>query len=368
MLNDSPQAVLGVPSYLELVLQQTSEVWANPFGGARRGVVYSGLLEMGAEIDLGEAGWLAGASLGAVGFFIQGGDISAEAVGDAGVVSNIAGLQAARLFSLWYEQRAFRDAVSLKLGLIPLDDDFMLLESALLFVNSGFGLLQTLALNVPTPVYPLGALGLRLRVQPSREWTVQFGAYDGDAGAEPEDRPVSDIALSSDQAATLVIEAAWAPRSGWGQVAGGGVLHLCLLDNPTSGAQERGIGLFYLMLERRLSRDAVAFAHVSVVWPSERAVTAAYADAGAVFTGRTWGRPNDRFGVGVTWTRFAGPYVEAERAAGRSISRTEWVVELTYEVSLLSWIRVQPSVQWIGQAHFAMDNVVALGLRGSINL
>lgn len=368
LLDRSPQEALGVPSYLQLVIKQTSELWVNPFGGARQTAVYTGLLEVGAELSLGEAGWLSGASLGAVGFLIQGRDISEEGVGDAGVVSNIAGFEAVRFFSAWFEQRWADDTVSLKLGMIPLDDDFLIVDSALLFVNSGFGLVQTLALSVPTPVYPLAAFGLRLLVRVSDEWTIQAGAYDGDAGAEPVDRPVSDIELSLDQAATVVLETAWAPASGEGRVGIGGVYHLGIVENQFTAEEDRGIAMFYLMLERRLGRDGVAFAHASVALPGELVTSVLYADLGAVVEGRAWHRPNDRLGFGVTWTRFSLPYVDAQRAAGQIVTTAEWVAELTYELSLVPWIRIQPSIQWIGHAHFTAADALAVGLRGSISL
>lgn len=367
-----PQRVLGVPEYLELVLRQTSEIWANPIGGARRTTVYTGLLEFGAEFDLGGAGWLPGASVGAFGLFIQGVDVSAQGVGDAGVVSNVAGQATLRFFSAWYEHRWLDDRIRLKVGVIPLDDDFMIVDSAMLFVNSGFGLIQTLALSVPSPVYPLGAFGLRVHVQSSEAWTFQVGVYDGDAGDESDDRYASDLGWSHQQGATLVAEASWSPAFARGRIAGGGAVHFGLVPNYAKSEDERGIGILYMMFERRLTdafpSELVVFAHGSVAVPGRRALAVAYVDVGAVWGGGGWSRPADRIGLGLAWTRFGAPYVENLRRNAQFVTASEWVGELTYELWLLPWLRIQPTVQWIGKAHFAARNALALGLRASVNL
>jgi porin len=137
----------------------TADVWGNTSGGSRRGAVYTGLMELGAEIDLGEAvGWR-GARVGTSWLWLSGQDVSAEDVGNFLTVSNIAGFQTFRMFELWWEQEVGDWA--LKAGQISVDADFALTEYGAVFLNSAFGWPTFLSGNLPGGgvAYPVGGLG-----------------------------------------------------------------------------------------------------------------------------------------------------------------------------------------------------------------
>lgn len=372
LLYASPQELLGTPEYLHLVVEQVSEVWGDALRGFEGRLSYTGLLTVGAELDLEAAGWIRGASVGAFALFIQGQDISSERIGDAGVVSNIAGEQSVRLFTAWYMHRWLDDRIRAKLGILAIDDDFLLLESSLLFVNSGFGLAQTIALNIPAPVYPLGALGAMVRVRPAPEFALQFGIYDGNAGDESTNRHVGGLDLSGDQGATLLLEVDWQPSSAEVRAALGGMLHLGQLPSQAASGEERGLAALYLMAEQQLLAVGAGalwgFTHVSVAVPSQLTVAAAHVDLGLTVGGGLWSRPDDRLGLAVAFTRFGRLHVEEERRMGRPGTADEWVFELTYELLLLPWISVQPTGQFITQTHFSARSALALGLRLTVSL
>lgn len=361
----------GLPDALTLRASQASEVWGNLVGGARREVVYTGLLTLTLELDLDEAGWLDGASMGATGIFVQGDNIS-RAVGDAGVLSNLAGRQTVRIFRAWYRQQWLDERLDLKVGLIPVDDDFMVVKTALLFSNSGFGTLQTFALTLPSPIYPLTALGLRLVIQPADHWTLKLGAYDGSAGSERRSPFVGDLTLSSDQAATLLVELTRSLPEGVGSLSLGSVTHLCRLEDQSGRGRERGLQIVYLMMEHRIFRWAggsvLAFGHASVAVPVEQAVATAYVDGGFVLEGAAWERPADRLGLGATWTRFGADYLDRRRAAGDDVTSAETLVELTYAASLLQAVDLQGSLQWVHDPHAGTPDALVVGLRVRLEL
>ncbi len=313
------------PVWLEPTASQMSAVWANVAGGERRAVVYTGLLSLGARVDLGAADVWPGAHFGIAGLALQGQNVSPTAVGDAGIhltsltcgslrappaswlrlriVSNIAGVQTVRLFKAWYEQSLLDGAVRIKAGQLALDDDFMVLAPALTFLQSGFGTPQTEALNKPAPIYPLGALGLRVAVEPSDAWGVRLGAYDGDAGAEADHPYASDLALTADQGVILLSEVS--RRGERTTVSMGGFAHLGRLRNFAIGAgasrwnggRQRGLSSGYVSLAHTLGEwqgsTLTSFARVAIAGPRRLARVVGYADVGLVLArpGRGSARP-----------------------------------------------------------------------------
>lgn len=342
---------------LDVHLSQESEVWGNVAGGARRGAVYTGVLTFGFDLDLETVLGLGGAKVGATGYFIQGGTISDE-VGDIGVISNLAGVQTVRLFRAWYGQRFFEDIVELKVGLLAADDDFMVLERELLFMNSGFGTMQSLALNVAIPIYPLASPGAQVAVRPSDDWELLLGVYDGNAGDEEIDRYAGDLRLNSMQGATALAELSHRRKDGT-KLSVGTLLH--------RDGEGGGPTVAYLMGEQHLlkifDREVFGFAHLSTVMPIGRAIVQTYIDAGIVVEGSPWPWAQDRIGLGVAWMHFGREYRDEQLAAGTPVTASETVTELTYALEILQHFEVHLGLQWVLDAHFSRADALVLGSR-----
>lgn len=360
----SPIDRLELPAAFRPRLGQIAEAWG-AVAGRRRALVYSGRLAFGGTLDLDAAGWVPGATLSATGLGVQGDNLSADTTGDASVVSNVAGVNAVRLFQAWYQQRLFDDALQARAGILAIDDHFMVLDSALLFINSGFGTSQTLALNTPAPIYPLGALGAYLRGRPSETLELRFGAYDNDAGDPTALRYFSDLNLSAEDGGIFLGEARWSGDR-WTLAAGA----FAVSGRPTREDAPRGVGSAYLMVENTVGQlDASAvtlFAHGAFAGPTGHVVVDAYADAGVTMDGAAWSRPHDRVGLAAAWTRFSPSYV-TDRVEATSTG--EAVLELTYRASIWSWLYLQPDLQYLRAPKNAPDDdAVALALRVQLEL
>ena len=86
----------------------TAEVWGNTTGGLKRGAVYTGLLDFGAELDLEKLiGWK-GASVSTTWLWLSGRDASEDLVGNFLTISNIAGFNTLRMLELWFQQDFFQ--------------------------------------------------------------------------------------------------------------------------------------------------------------------------------------------------------------------------------------------------------------------
>lgn len=360
---------IGLPPAFEPIFMHQLEGWANAAGGRRRDATLTGLLAFGAEVDSEAAGWWPGGRFHVTGLGLYGGNITG-AVGDAGVASNIAGVSTVRLFRAWYQQRWLDGDVDVKAGIVALDDDFMVLPSAQLFLYSGFGTAQTEALDTPAPIYPLGSLGARIALRPHHAWTLSLGAYDGDAGDPTEHRHVSELAPTSDGGAILLAETLWqtAPGGRALTLGLGGFAHTGRVADGGSPPRRRGLGSAYLMLERELGRlgasTLVAFSHVAVALPDDRAVAIAYGDAGFVLDGGLWSLPHDRFGIGWAWTAFGDEPTQAQRqATTERVSTAESVLEITYEAAFRSWLALQPAMQWHRTPRLSARDALVLALR-----
>lgn len=360
---------IGLPAGYEPIFVHQLEGWANAAGGRRQAATLTGLLAFGAAIDTEAANGWRGGLLHVTGLGLYGGNISG-AVGDAGIASNIAGVSTVRLFRAWCGQRWLDGDVDIKAGIVALDDDFMVLPSAQLFLNSGFGTAQTEALDTPAPIYPLGSLGARMLLRPHREWTLALGAYDGDAGDPNEHRHVSGLALTSEGGAILLAEVLWRGEPGGRALTlgFGGFAHTGLVADGGMPPRQRGLGSAYLMLEHELGRlgdsTLVAFSHGAVALPGDRAVAIAYGDAGFVLTGGLWSMPYDRFGIGWAWTAFGAEATGVRRQmATERVSSAESVLEVTYGAAIRSWVALQPAVQWHRAPRLSARDALVLAMR-----
>ena len=111
------------------------EVLGNPTGGVKQGTVYDGRLELPLEPDLEKTiGWR-GLSFFANGYQIHGRSISANNLGVLMPVSFIEALPDTRLFELWLEQKLFDGKLSIRLGQLSADSDFIISQGAQAFLR-----------------------------------------------------------------------------------------------------------------------------------------------------------------------------------------------------------------------------------------
>ena len=185
VLNQSPLAAdcFGCRPSMEkhgvdLTVQSVSDLFGNTTGGAATGTTYSGLLNIGLAADLQKSiGW-EGASFKSTWCWIYGSggnNISSDYIDNAMTVSSIAAYPSFRCYELWLQQNAFNDIVSLRAGLLGLDTEFLVSDTALLFVNSTFGPPALFSMNMPNggPTFPDTTPGVRLALQPNSWLTLR---------------------------------------------------------------------------------------------------------------------------------------------------------------------------------------------------
>lgn len=164
-------------SALQVRASYIGDYVANVKGGLKTGSAYLGLANLKLGFDAEKAGWWKGAT-----FFVNagnthGGKPSADLVGDFQGISNIEAGNLTFMYELWYKQQI--NHVAITVGLQDLNVDFASTSYGCLFTNSSFGIHSSLADNIPSPIFPLTALGVSLQWQIRSNLQWQLALFDG---------------------------------------------------------------------------------------------------------------------------------------------------------------------------------------------
>ena len=162
-------------------LQETSEVLGNLTGGVRTGATYDGLTQLTLTLDSQKAfGW-AGGTFNLSALQLHGRSLSQYNLDNLQTDSGISGDPATGSGNLWYQQQSPDNKFDIKVGQQSVDQEFMVSQYALSFVNTMFGWPALPSYDMPAggPAYPLSALGGRLKVEPTDRLTLLAGAFDG---------------------------------------------------------------------------------------------------------------------------------------------------------------------------------------------
>jgi porin len=117
-----------------------AEVWGNTKGGLESGTVYTGLLDFGLKLDIEKAAGWPGASLSTTWLLLSGKNASNDLVGNFLTILNNAGFNTLRNYELWFQQNLLDDKISIRLGQLAADTEFVISDYAALFLNGTFWL------------------------------------------------------------------------------------------------------------------------------------------------------------------------------------------------------------------------------------
>ena len=363
----------------------TGEVFGNVAGGVKRGAVYQGKLELNATADLERIAGLDGLTLYGNAFQIHPtAGISRRFVGNFQTISAIEALPSTRLSELWLEQKSDDGTLGIRVGQLAADSEFFIAGYSLPFINSDWPAIAKQNLPSGGPAYPFAAPGIRVKWEPTPQWSILAAIFDGDPAGRgirtPEARnrtgtrfPLSDPAFLMQEMQYRYNQAPDASGLA-GIVRVGAWEHLARFDaqrfGPTNEETAGGTGTgarrlkgnfgVYGIVDQQIYRlpggDAnsgiTAFTRVSAS-PSDRNLVKFYLDGGVLFTGMLPGRPADVVGATFLWSEISGAAraFDLERAAlsGQSavVRDREIALELSYVAQIRPGWTVQPDVQYI---------------------
>ncbi len=378
-----PRAALA-DAGLELELGYTAELLGNLQGGVRRGAIYQGQVRLGLTLDLEKAAGLAGLRAQVSALNIHGRGLSANYVDNLMTTSSVEAAPSTRLYTAWLEQELAGGAVSLRVGQILADEEFLVSEQAGSFVNATFGWPTLPATTLPGggPAYPLATPGLRLRLAPAEGHSLQVAVFNGDpAGGRPGDaqrRNPNGLLFPLGDDAFAIAEYAYAPQAGpFGLPAAfklGGWWHTGRFEDlradPAEERRLRGNQAAYaladVMLWRPPGRESGGLGVFlrGVAAPGGRNQVTRYLDGGVTFTGLLPGRMEDVLGFGFAHARLG----QEARRRDSTLERAESLVELTYKAQITESWAVQPTLQYVVNpgAQQGRDNALVLGLRSAV--
>jgi porin len=383
---------------ISFALQETSEVLGNVTGGQRQGADYDGLTQMIVQLDTKRAfGWYGG-TFNVSALQIHGRNLSTDNLLTLQTASGIEADRSTRLWELWYQQKFLEeDRLDIKVGQQSLDQEFMVSQNALLFVNTMFGWPMVPSADLPGggPAYPLSALGVRLRARPTDSLTFLAGIFNGSpvrnnsfSAGDPQMQNASGTVFPLNGGVLAIAEIQYSyPSLGT----------MLYADQPEPLARTYKLGFWYdteSFADQQFDNTGLSLANPAssgvplghhgdysvyavadqLVWvdPKEsdrtialfaRALGAPQADrnlitfslnAGMTFHEPFLGRDDDTFGIGMGYAQVSGAAAALDRATAFYNPGTyvptrggETYLELTYQYEVTPWWQVQPDIQYV---------------------
>ncbi len=340
-----------------LELGYIGETFGVVHGGVNQGVVYEGQASAGLAFDLEKMlGW-PGAKIYANALQIHGRGASGTLLGgNLMTVSNIEALPTTRLYRLWFEQSAFDDRASVRLGQIAADDEFIISDTAGGLINGTFGwpLLTAADVRGGGPAYPLPQLGVRLQVKPAPDFVLRGAVFTGNPGGnncasgDPQECDPHGVLFPFSAGTLWIGEVAYSANSGKGAAGLPGVYKLggwyetgpfpWQLDPAVSKNNNGGV---YAVIDQGIWRrpgsedQGLNFFLRMGGGPSDRNLISFYADAGIGFRAPFVSRPDDVVTLGAAWGNISVDAARADRMADPPIPvrNYEAVIELSYKAS-----------------------------------
>ena len=384
---------------VSLAVQETSEVLGNPSGGIEKGAEYDGLTQAIVQMDTQRAfGWYGGL-FNVSALQVHGRSLSADNLDTFQTSSGIEADRSTRLWEFWYDQKFLEEnRLDVKIGQQSVDQEFIVSNNALYFVNTMFGWPALPSYDLPGggPAYPLSALGVRVRYRPIDPINVLVGVFNGSpakdnsyTAADPQQQDASGTTFSLSGGQLIFTELQYAYPSLGSMVYPGESAPLAhtyrigawydterfadqrydvnglSLANPASNgvpAKHRGDYSIYAVADQMLWRNHVdpnnslsAFGRVMGAPQSDRNLIGFSMNAGLIYHEPFRYRPDDTFGLGMGYASVTSAISGLNRdtaafAAPGSynpVQGGETYIEATYQYQVRPWLQLQPDLQYV---------------------
>ncbi|HTV42167.1 MAG TPA: carbohydrate porin [Candidatus Sulfotelmatobacter sp.] len=384
---------------MSLAISETSEVLGNVTGGIKQGAAYEGLTQMILQMDTQRAFNWYGGLFNVSGLQIHGRNLSMDNLYSLQTASGIEADRATRLWELWYQQKFLEeDRMDIKVGQQSLDQEFMVSQNALLFVNTMFGWPALPSYNMPGggPAYPLSALGARLRVRPINSLTFLAGVFSGSPAPNTNPDPqkanpsgvsfpwngslmIAELQYSYPSLGSMVSADQSSSLSGTYKI-GAWYNTLQFPDNGYNSTSEHdGNYAFYAVMDQMIwsdpndpdsDRTINFFARAMGTPLQDRNLLAFSMNAGFTFHEPIRNRDDDTFGIGMGYVRVSNGVADADEAFNLNnpgstapVQSGETFVEVTYQYELTPWCDLQPDFQYVFNPGGGLPNPDAPGQR-----
>jgi porin len=363
----------------------TGETFTKARGGLtnRRPTNYRSNLDLVATADTGKLGLWDRGRLFVYGQNLSGNPLSASAVGDAQLFSNLDSTindterpHFTTIAEYWYEQYFSEDKLRIKIGKQDANADFALTDLGGEFVHSSFGLPPM----IPLPTFPSQSLGLACFLRTTETLEFAVGLFDGvlpsgSSGVrwgfdslghngmislyqmtyKPQLGPEGQLPTTirtgmwhhSDK--TVWTELSSAPdarlfRQNYGCFTS---IDQMLWKESYSGDDDQGIGAFF----------QYGYA------PGNRNFLQNYFGGGFVYKGLLPNRDQDVSGIAFANVQFSSPFRQLQAEDNINIGPYETAVEMFYKCIVGPNFSLQPDLQYISHPGGQYKDALLPGLR-----
>ncbi len=365
----------------------------NVSGGTSRGFIHLCRLDFSVDADLEKlVGWTGGRFFANM-YEIYGRGLTRNYIHNLATISEIEALPEARLYTAYFEQSFYNNALNIRIGQQAADVEFFDSQTDDLFINGTFGWPAIKATNLPAggPAPPIAVPGIRVKAALSDNITAFGAVFNGNAArpgdGDPQLRDNHGLAFRVNDAPWIIGQVRWdydidiGDRPLAGNFTPGAWQHFGQFDDQRFTAQglsiadPSGTGIaaklrgnfgIFAVVEQTLYRPpsatekgvsaslpgVTAFGRIAYS-PPDRNLIDLYLDGGIGFVGFVPGRPLDRFGMAVAYMRIS----DADRNLDRDtqlfsglpgpVRSNETLLELIYEAHMKPGWLLAPYFQYV---------------------
>jgi len=349
-------------------LNYTGDFFGNFTGGIKTGYTYLGKLHAGFNFSTDEAGWWKNGTLHTVIENTHGGLPSGTYAGDLQMLSNIENGNHTYLFECWYSQKIGH--LVLLAGLHDMNSVFANVDIAGTLINSSFGIMPDISLNMPVSIFPKTSPGLLASYSISPEWTIATAVYNGNPGDLQHDPHNTDFHLNKRDGYFSITEIQFTGIVSARQeitVKAGSYYHSGNYPHISdSSVMTNGNYGFYLLGSAKIyfpGTDRHRYAGLFI--QSGRApevinINSLYVGAGIVCKGLLAKRPDDMLALAAGRATMGSDYLHTAAV----MADNESMAELTWQYIINDKLSVQPDLQYI--IHPGAEQLTASALSGII--
>lgn len=347
-------------------------------GGTRQGTTYDGALWAYLLGDLHKAGLWRGLCLYADVYQLHGQSITTENVQSLASISAYEAIPSTRLSELWLEQHMLNGYLTVRVGQLTADTEFLISSGADHFLNSTWGWATLPDLDLPGagPSYPLATPGLRIAVNPDDNWILKLGMYNGDPAGKhcagnPQTCDDNGFDFRFDSPPLLIAEASYkynqsgilpgtVKAGGWNQF-GRFYDQPFDLNPPTFAPTIHSVridrqwaiyGIIDQLIWRALASSepkGVGVFGRAIASPTGQSLLDFYVDGGITFSGMIPWRSNDVIALGLAYSSVTNLHGSDLLSSAIQTRAPETLFEVCYTAELRSNWTLQPDFQYIWQ-------------------
>lgn len=329
----------------------TGDFVINMNGGIKQGLIYIGKEELTLGIRTENAGLWKNGFLFIHGLNTHGVRPSANMVGDLQIITNIEAGDHTGLFELYYKQQLGK--FTFLIGQHDLNSEFLVSKYSSSFINSSFGIMPAVSLNVPVSIYPLTGLGMALKYESDKNFICRLGVYDGDPGNIENNRYNLQWSLTSRDGFFYIAEGEYGLKNGdqkTGSIKVGGYYHSGFFKNYNDSLNFiRGNYGLYTLIDKALfprsfhAGHGLGFFIQGGITPSISNMVHYYIGGGFRYHGILPNRFKDQLGIAIAHISLSKNYVNY---ATPSVF-TETSIEVYYAFRFGGRYCVQPDMQYV---------------------